>query len=95
MSYCPLSCSKYGNMPSCEGSNCELADEAGNCLIAQALQCYVQDKREERAARESIAKGSMGLFGDLFGEALHPKQYDSFGSVKTSEPDTGIGYCFL
>ena len=66
MSYCPLSCSKYGNMPSCEGSNCELADEAGNCLIAQALQCYVQDKREERAARESIAKGSMGLFGDLF-----------------------------
>ena len=92
MSYCPLSCSKYGNMPSCEGSNCELADEAGNCLIAQALQCYVQDKREERAARESIAKGSMGLFGDLFGEALHPKQYDSFGSVKTSELATGVGY---
>ena len=92
MSYCPLSCSKYGNMPSCEGSNCELADEAGNCLIAQALQWYVQDKREERAARESIAKGSMGLFGDLFGEALHPKQYDSFGSVKTSEPATGVGY---
>lgn len=92
MSYCPLSCSKYGNMPSCEGSNCELADEAGNCLIAQALQCYVQDKREERAARESIAKGSMGLFGGLFGDALYPKQYDSFGSVKTSEPVTGVGY---
>ena len=92
MSYCPLSCSKYGNMPSCEGSNCELADEAGNCLIAQALQCYVQDKRAERAARESIAKGSMGLFGGLFGDALYPKQYDSFGSVKTSEPVTGVGY---
>ena len=92
MSYCPLSCSKYGNIPSCEGSNCELADEAGNCLIAQALQCYVQDKREERAARESIAKGSMGLFGGLFGDALYPKQYDSFGSVKTSEPVTGVGY---
>ena len=92
MSYCPLSCSKYGNMPSCEGCNCELADEAGNCLIKQALACYVQDKREERAARESIAKGSMGLFGDLFGEALYPKQYDSFGSVKTSVRATGVGY---
>ena len=92
MSYCPLSCSSHGYMPSCKGPECELTDEAGNCLIKQALACYVQDKREERAARESIAKGSMGLFGDLFGEALHPKQYDSFGSVKTSEPTTGVGY---
>ena len=92
MSYCPLCCSSYGTMPYCGGSSCELTDKAGNCLIKQALACYVQDKREERAARESIAKGSMGLFGDLFGEALYPKQYDSFGSVKTSEPATGVGY---
>ena len=89
MSYCPLSCSSHGYMPSCKGPECELTDEAGDCLIKQALACYVQDKREQRAARESIAKGSMGLFGDLFGEALYPKQYDSFGSVKTSEPATG------
>ena len=95
MSHCPLSCNNYRIMPDCAGSSCELTDEAGNCLIKQALACYVQDKREERAARESIAKGSMGLFGDLFGEALHPKQYDSFGSVRTSEPATGVGYCFF
>lgn len=74
MSYCPLSCSQHGNMPCCEGSNCELTDEAGSCLIKQALACYVQDKREERAAREQIAKSALGSV---------------FGSMFTSEPTTG------
>lgn len=36
------------------GKNCGFADEAGNCLIKQTLECYVKDKREQ-AARE-IAK---------------------------------------
>lgn len=77
MSYCPLCCSSYGTMPCCEGSNCELTDEVGNCLIKQALACYVQDKREERAAREQIAKSTLGNF---------------FSSIMTSEPATGVGY---
>lgn len=77
MSYCPLSCSSHGYMPSCKGPECELTDEAGNCLIKQALACYIQDKREERAAREQIAKSTLG---------------NIFGSIRTSEPATGIGY---
>ena len=63
MSYCPLSCSKYGNMPSCEGSNCELADEAGNCLIKQALSLYVSGERTKRAeeAEKSRRETEMAL----------------------------------
>ena len=56
MSYCPFSCSNYGYMPGCKGSECELTDEAGECLVKQALQCFVQDKREARAAREAYEK---------------------------------------
>ena len=74
MSYCPFSCSSHGYMPSCKGPECELTDEAGNCLVKQALACYVQDKREERAAREQIAKSTFGSM---------------FGSIFTSEPTTG------
>ena len=77
MSYCPLSCSSHGYMPSCKGLECELTDEAGDCLIKQALACYVQDKREERAAREQIAKSAIGSI---------------FSSIRTSEPATGVGY---
>jgi hypothetical protein len=77
MSYCPLSCSSHGYMPSCKGPECELTGEAGDCLIKQALACYVQDKREERAAREQIAKSAIGSI---------------FSSIRTSEPATGVGY---
>jgi hypothetical protein len=77
MSYCPLSCSSHGYMPSCKSPECELTDEAGDCLIKQALACYVQDKREERAAREQIAKSALGSI---------------FSSIRTSEPVTSVGY---
>lgn len=49
MSYCPLSCSSHGYMPSCKGPECELTDEAGNCLIKQALALYVSGERTKRA----------------------------------------------
>lgn len=38
---CPLTTNQYGNRPPCLGGECELTDEAGNCLIKQALQCYI------------------------------------------------------
>lgn len=52
MSYCPLSCSNYGYMPACKGNECELTDEAGNCLIKQAFACYVSTERT-RVAEEN------------------------------------------
>jgi hypothetical protein len=92
--YCPLGANEYGTMPRCAGGNCGLADNAGECLIKQALQHYIQDKQEERAAREAIANTSLGgLFNDFFGATQKPKkESDNFDSVKTSEPATGVGY---
>ena len=54
MSYCPIlsyqrdaTATKY-----CMGIDCELADEAGECLIKQALQCYVAKERTRIAEEE-------------------------------------------
>ena len=63
MSYCPLCCSSYGTMPCCVGSNCELTDEAGNCLIKQTLSLYVSGERTKRAeeAEKSRRETEMAL----------------------------------
>ena len=49
MIYCPLtSCEKQ-----CRGKYCGFADEAGDCLIKQALQCYVAKERTRVAFEET------------------------------------------
>lgn len=84
MSYCPLTCSQHGYMPSCKGSECELTDEAGECLIKQALQCFVQDKREARAAREALEKTT---YADIFDAFFMPKgaKQEPAGAQKLKE----------
>lgn len=84
MSYCPLSCSSHGYMPSCKGNECELTDEAGECLIKQALQCFVQDKREARAAREALEKTT---YADIFDAFFMPKgaKQEPAGAQKLKE----------
>ena len=49
---CPFSCNQYGDMSDCQESSCVLSDEAGNCLVQQALQCYVSAERT-RVAEEN------------------------------------------
>lgn len=63
MNYCPLSCSSHSYMPSCKGSNCELTDKAGNCLIKQALSLYVSGEHTKRAeeAEKSRRETEMAL----------------------------------
>lgn len=64
MSYCPIlsyqrdaTSTKY-----CMGIDCELADEAGECLIKQALQCYVSAERTKRAEEaEKLKREEMAL----------------------------------
>lgn len=96
MSYCPLCCSQHGNMSRCEGSDCELTDEAGECLIKQALACYVQDKREARAAREALEKTTYADIFDAFfmpkGAKQEPAGDCKLDPVQTSNAVTGIGY---
>lgn len=48
---CPLISSEYG-AHNCAAPNCRFTDEAGHCLVQQALQCYVSAERT-RAAEEA------------------------------------------
>lgn len=54
MSYCPILSYQRDatSTKCCMGIDCELADEAGECLIKQALQCYVSAERT-RVAEEN------------------------------------------
>ena len=48
---CPLTCNQHGTMSYCQHENCAFADDAGDCLVKQALQCYVSAERT-RVAEE-------------------------------------------
>lgn len=80
---CPLSCSQYGAYD-CFAPNCAFSDEAGDCLISQALQCYVQDKREARAIREAVEKTT---YADIFDAFFMPKgaKQEPSGAQKLKE----------
>lgn len=61
MSYCPLMsyAKQYNQEVQCFGEACAFAaDKAGNCLVKQALQCYVTAARakieEERLQAEQL-----------------------------------------
>ena len=52
MNYCPL----ISFQKDCSGQvqcmqECAFKDEAGECLVKQALQCYVQNTREQNAKK--------------------------------------------
>lgn len=55
MNYCPLISfrKKYIDEQECMGDNCMFTDAAGECLIKQALQCYVSRERTAAAEREA------------------------------------------
>ena len=48
---CPLISSQYG-VHNCVAPDCRLTDEAGHCLVQQALQCYVSAARTKAAEEE-------------------------------------------
>ena len=49
---CPLKNYNYPEFIDCAGRSCAFADEAGDCLVRQALQCYVSAERT-RVAEET------------------------------------------
>lgn len=60
MKYCPLAYSQYG-MAECRGEHCAMAaDEAGQCLIQQALSLYV-GKERTRLAEETHMMQMQGV----------------------------------
>ena len=44
---CPFCCSQGGVRPICYPSECAMSDGNGDCLIRQALQCYVKSTKEK------------------------------------------------
>lgn len=80
---CPLISSEYG-AHNCIPQSCRFTDEAGECLIRQVLQCYVQDKREARAAREALEKTT---YADIFDAFFMPKgaKQEPAGAQKLKE----------
>lgn len=49
---CPLKSWEHAQFVECQGRSCAFADEAGDCLARQALQCYVSAERT-RVAEET------------------------------------------
>ena len=49
---CPLKSYEYSEFVDCVGRSCAFADEAGDCLVRQALQRYVSAERT-RVAEET------------------------------------------
>ena len=49
---CPLKSYEYSEFIDCAGRSCAFADEAGDCLVRQALQCYISAERA-RVAEEN------------------------------------------
>ena len=58
MSYCPLiSFRRQGSgQVRCFSRECRFADETGDCLIRQALQCYVAKERTGVALEETAGQ---------------------------------------
>lgn len=63
MKYCPLMsyAKQYSTEVPCMGEECGFADEAGGCLVQQALQCYVAKERTKVALEDSYIPRSLDL----------------------------------
>lgn len=75
MSYCPLRNYQYDAPCDCLGSHCEFTDEAGECLIKQALECYISEKRTS-AAEAAAAKEHFERLAKLNARAINLKPTD-------------------
>ena len=75
MSYCPLIsfAKQYSTEVPCMGEECGFADEAGECLIKQALQCYVTKERHRIAIEETYVPRALDFMPALIEHKLKEK----------------------
>lgn len=68
MKFCPLSngTRTYGGQVLCMEKDCVFTDEAGDCLVKQALQCYVAKERTAAAEKEATQKSFERLQNQLW-----------------------------
>jgi hypothetical protein len=86
---CPLKNYEY-----CAGQSCAFADEAGDCLVRQALQCYVSAERTrvaeetERIRRKAqLAQTYLAMKKD---ETRNPTQFLQDGDTTPYTPPTNF-----
>ena len=68
---CPLTASHHGGRQYCLGAECMLADEAGDCLVKQALQCYVSKERTRIAQETESVNACARIFKDGSWKPIH------------------------
>ena len=73
---CPFCCSQGGARPICYPSDCAMSDGSGDCLIRQALQCYINSTKEK-------AEFTRSYIG---------QPYPSKEEVKLRPPRIEVGY---
>lgn len=91
---CPLRNFEYSGFIDCAGRSCAFADEAGDCLVRQALQCYVSAERTrvaeetERIRRETqLAQTYWALKKD---GTRNPIQFLKDGDTTPYVPPTNV-----
>ena len=58
---CPLSVGRVNDCQGkCGGKYCVFTDEVGECLIKQALQCYVSESRTRQAKEQEFTRTYVG-----------------------------------
>lgn len=94
MKYCPLMsyAKQYSTEVLCMGEECGFADEAGNCLVQQALQCYVAKERTRIAETEAAREHFEMLHKNGMRTPIDFKQYTTTTIEVDLEKEGNNGY---
>jgi hypothetical protein len=92
MKYCPILSFQADRFceVGCREERCAFADENGNCLIRQALQCYVSKESTRLADETEVMRTYFKMFKDGRREPI--TFTNPIVDVKTSEAEVGTGY---
>ena len=96
MMYCPLMsfAKQYSSEQQCLGKECAFAaDKSGNCLVKQALQCYVTKTHLENEEKKTFTKKYVGepYYPD---DAVRPKTVIPPTEVDFGPPRLDGSYIF-
>lgn len=89
---CPLKSWEHSQFVECQGRTCAFADEAGDCLVRQALQCYVSAERtrvaeeNDRIRRENEA--AMTYWKMYKNGTREPIKFEHNDKITIDEPKT-------
>lgn len=94
MKYCPLMsyAKQYSTEVPCMGEECGFADEAGGCLIQQALQCYVAKEHTRIAEAEAARNHFEMLHKNGMRTPIDFKQYTTTTIEVDLEKEENNGY---